>query len=195
MGETYRMTIAIAFKILFWAWIVSETLVMLLTRTRKSEGKVQDRGSLLVVMGVICGAIYLGEWIGAVYKPAAIHSPHWMRGVILAVMALGVAIRWTAILTLGRSFSVNVAIHTTQTLHTKGLFRYLRHPSYTGMMVIFFALGLATGNWLGLAVIVIFPMLALLYRMHVEEVVLTGAFGQEYVEYSLRTKRLIPGIY
>ena len=36
---------------------------------------------------------------------------------------------------------------------------------------------------------------ALLYRIHVEEAALTGAFGQEYVEYSRTTKRLIPGIY
>jgi protein-S-isoprenylcysteine O-methyltransferase Ste14 len=48
---------------------------------------------------------------------------------------------------------------------------------------------------LGLAIIVLLPMAALLYRIHVEEAALTGAFGAEYMEYSRRTKRLIPGIY
>lgn len=182
-------------KILFWAWIVSEVLVVLVTRTRKSEGEVQDRGSMLLLWVVIFCAMSLGGWIGEVYRPAAMHSPHWMRYVVVALLALGLAIRWTAILTLGKSFSVNVAIHATQTLHRTGLFRYMRHPSYTGMLVIFLAMGLNTRNWLGLAVIMIFSVAALLYRMHVEEAALTRAFGPEYMEYSRTTKRLIPGIY
>jgi protein-S-isoprenylcysteine O-methyltransferase Ste14 len=88
-----------------------------------------------------------------------------------------------------------VAIHATQKLNQSGLFRLMRHPSYTGMMLIFLAMGLATRSWLGLGIIVGLPAAALLYRMHVEEAALTGAFGEEYVEYSQRTKRLIPGIY
>jgi protein-S-isoprenylcysteine O-methyltransferase Ste14 len=71
----------------------------------------------------------------------------------------------------------------------------MRHPSYTGLLLIFLAVGLNTRNWLGLGIIVLLPLAALLYRIHVEEVALTGAFGTEYMEYSRRTKRLIPGIY
>ena len=71
----------------------------------------------------------------------------------------------------------------------------MRHPSYTGMLLIFLAIGLNTKNWLGLAIIVLLPMAALLYRIHVEEQALQGAFGREYAEYSQRTKRLIPGVY
>ncbi len=71
----------------------------------------------------------------------------------------------------------------------------MRHPSYTGILLIFVAMGLATRNWLGLGIIVLLPTAALLYRIHVEEAALTGAFGKEYAEYSQRTKRLIPGIY
>ena len=189
------MLISTIGKTLFWAWIVSEILVVLVTRTRRGDGKVQDRGSMLVLWIVIFCAINLGEWIGGVYRPAAMHSPHWMRIVVVGLMALGLAIRWTAILTLGKSFSVNVAIHDTQTLHTTGLFRYMRHPSYTGMLLLFLALGLDTRNWLGLAIIVIFPVAALLYRMHVEEDALEGAFGSQYVEYRRSTKRLVPGVY
>ena len=63
------------------------------------------------------------------------------------------------------------------------------------MMLLFLAVGLDTRNWLWLGMIVVLPMAALLYRMHVEEAALTGAFGAEYVEYSRTTKRLIPGVY
>jgi protein-S-isoprenylcysteine O-methyltransferase Ste14 len=43
--------------------------------------------------------------------------------------------------------------------------------------------------------VVILPTAALLYRIHVEEMALTEAFGPQYLEYSRTTKRLFPGIY
>jgi protein-S-isoprenylcysteine O-methyltransferase Ste14 len=129
------------------------------------------------------------------YRPTAFHAGEWFRYVCLGLLMLGLAIRWTAIYTLGRTFSANVAIHATQNLNQSGLFRWMRHPSYTGLLLIFVAAGLNTRNWLGLAIIVLLPLAALLYRIHVEELALTGAFGAEYVEYSRKTKRLVPGIY
>jgi len=41
----------------------------------------------------------------------------------------------------------------------------------------------------------VFPTAALLYRIHVEEMALTEAFGEDYLEYSRVTRRLLPGIY
>jgi protein-S-isoprenylcysteine O-methyltransferase Ste14 len=113
----------------------------------------------------------------------------------VAILAAGLAIRWTAVATLGKKFSANVAIHASQTLHRSGLFRFVRHPSYTGLLLIFVALGIHTRSWWGLAVMLIPTTAALLYRIHVEEAALVVAFGQEYRDYSRTTKRLIPGIY
>jgi protein-S-isoprenylcysteine O-methyltransferase Ste14 len=182
-------------KTLYWAWIVTEVLVLVVTRTRRGGGKVRDRGSLIVLWIVIFGSMSAGSWLGATNQPTAFHAGEWLRYVCLGLLALGLAIRWTAIYTLGKAFSANVAIHATQRLNQSGLFRWMRHPSYTGLLLIFLAVGLNTRNWLGLGIIVLLPLAALLYRIHVEEVALTGAFGTEYVEYSRRTKRLIPGIY
>jgi len=195
VGETCSMTIHLIWSTLFWAWIATEAMVALFTRTHGDEGDVQDRGSLLVLWAVIFGAMFGGSWVGAVYQPAMFQAGHWLRYVCLGLLALGLVIRWMAIYTLGKSFSANVAIHATQTLNVSGLFQWMRHPSYAGMMLIFLAMGLNTHNWLGLAMIVLLPAAALLYRMHVEEAALTGAFGAEYVAYSERVKRLIPGIY
>jgi protein-S-isoprenylcysteine O-methyltransferase Ste14 len=182
-------------KTLYWAWIVTEVLVLVVTRTRRGGGEVRDRGSLIVLWVVIFGSMSVGSWLGATYQPTAFHTGEWLRYVCLGLLALGLAIRWTAIYTLGKTFSANVAIHATQRLNQSGLFRWMRHPSYAGLLLIFLAVGLNTRNWLGLGIIVLLPLAALLYRIHVEEIALTGAFGAEYAEYSRRTKRLIPGIY
>jgi len=195
VGETCSMTIHMIWKTLYWAWILTEVWVLVVTRTRHSSGEVRDRGSLWVLWFTIFGAMFVGSWVGAVYQPAMFAAGHWLRYVCLGLLAVGLAIRWSAIYTLGRSFSSNVAIHATQTLNQSGLFRWMRHPSYTGILLIFLAVGLATRNWLGLGIIVLLPAAALLYRIHVEEAALAGAFGAEYMAYSQKTKRLIPGIY
>ena len=189
------MTIYWMWKALYYSWLLTEVLVLVVTRTRRGGGNVQDRGSLMVLWVVIFGAMFVGSWAGAVVQPARFHTPPWFAEVCLGLLALGLVIRWTAIYTLGKAFSANVAIHATQRLNVSGVFRWMRHPSYTGMMLIFLAMGLNTHSWLGLGIILALPAAALLYRIHVEEAALTGAFGTEYVEYSARTKRLIPGIY
>jgi protein-S-isoprenylcysteine O-methyltransferase Ste14 len=183
------------FQVLYLSWIATEIYVLLITRTRSGGGAISDRGSLRVLWITIMTSIALGMWIGAVYAPTRIHGALWLGPVAVVLLALGLAIRWTAIYTLGKSFSANVAIHATQTLNRSGLFRFARHPSYTGMILIFIAMGLSTRNWLGLAIMVLPPVAALMYRIHVEELALTQAFGSQYIEYSRTTKRLIPFVY
>jgi protein-S-isoprenylcysteine O-methyltransferase Ste14 len=186
---------AALFNILFRTWIVSEVLILIVTRTRRGGGTVRDRGSLLLLWPTIVLSITAGMWIAGTYPHTMFGGAHWLVTVGLVLFVFGLAIRWTAIATLGKSFSANVAIHASQTVHKTGLFALVRHPSYSGMVLIFVAVGLITRNWISLGVIVIPPMAALLYRIHVEEAALVEAFGNEYVSYSRVTKRLIPGVY
>jgi protein-S-isoprenylcysteine O-methyltransferase Ste14 len=134
-------------------------------------------------------------WYGDTHSHTMFGGANWLRMAGLVLLILGLAIRWTAILTLGTTFSTNVAIHAAQTLRTTGPYRWVRHPSYTGMLVIFTAIGLYERDWISLAVVLILPTAALLYRIYVEEMALTEAFGKQYLEYCNTTKRLIPGVY
>jgi hypothetical protein len=111
------MTLQIIFKLLYWSWIVTEVLVLAVTRTRSGGGEVRDRGSLGLLWVVIFASITAGMWVGATYRPAAIHGAPWLGFVIVSLLALGLLIRWSAIYTLGRAFSANVAIHATQQLN------------------------------------------------------------------------------
>ena len=183
------------YRALYWVWIVSEVLILIVTRTRSGGGDVRDRGSLLILWPVITASIVTGSWVGDAQGPTMFSGAHWLRWLALALLVAGLAIRWTAIAALGRSFSANVAIRTGQRLYTGGLFHFVRHPSYSGMLLIFLSLGLATRKWLALAILLVPTTAALLYRIHVEETALNEAFGAEYAAYSRTTKRLIPGLY
>jgi len=181
--------------VLLGGWTASEVLILIVTRTRRGGGTVSDGGSLLILWPVIFAALSLATWIGATQPQTIFGGAHWVRTASLWLFLAGLTIRWTAIVTLGRSFSANVAIRMNQKVQKTGLFRLVRHPSYTGLLVIFAADGLHTRNWLGLAAVLVPTTAALLYRIHVEERALREAFGAEYVEYSRVTKRLVPGIY
>jgi protein-S-isoprenylcysteine O-methyltransferase Ste14 len=71
----------------------------------------------------------------------------------------------------------------------------MRHPSYTGLLLAYLALGVRSLNWVSVGIIMVPVMAALLYRIRVEEAVLTQAFGEQYRAYCAATPRLIPGVY
>lgn len=188
------MTLHDLFTALFWGWVGFEILLQLVTRSSRSHGEIKDRGSLLLMFPVVFASIWVATWYGETHTRNMLGGAQWLRTAGLVLLVIGLAIRLTAILTLGGSFSTNVAIHTTQTLNRKGLYKWVRHPSYTGMLVIFAAIGIYLGNWVSLAIVLVFPALVLLYRIHVEEIALKEAFGEEYAEYCKVTWRLLPGI-
>jgi protein-S-isoprenylcysteine O-methyltransferase Ste14 len=110
-------------------------------------------------------------------------------------MVAGAVFRLYAIRQLGRYFVPEVTIQPGQRVVDQGLYRYLRHPSYTGTFITILGYALALGNWLSLAVMLLVSGLVYGLRMRIEEAALVEAFGAEYQAYMRRTKRLIPFIF
>ncbi len=189
------MNLSMAWFLSYCGWIASEIYVGVSTRTRHSSGTVRDRGTLRLLWIVIALSLGVGITLGQIMGPNLPGSAVWPAPVSLAVLVCGMALRWTAIRTLGKSFSSNVAIHATQKVMKSGLYRLMRHPSYTGLLLSILAVGLHTRNGIALLIVIVPTTAALLYRIQIEEIALREHFGQEYEEYCDETKRLIPGIY
>jgi protein-S-isoprenylcysteine O-methyltransferase Ste14 len=189
------MDISFLWKVLVYGWCTSEVLLGIATRTRRGGGEVKDRASLIVLWVTITLAITAGETIHYSMPPNMFGGAHWLILVAMIVLLAGIGLRAAAILSLGKAFSSNVAIRKNQTIYRGGLYRYLRHPAYTGSLLAFLGLGIEVRNWLGCFVLMAPITAAFLYRIHVEEAALHEAFGAEYAAYSRATKRLIPGIY
>jgi protein-S-isoprenylcysteine O-methyltransferase Ste14 len=111
------------------------------------------------------------------------------------VFIAGLALRFWAVLTLGRFFKITVSIQEGRRVVRSGPYRLLRHPSYTGLLVALLGLGLALQTWLGLLALIVLPSIGVLIRIRVEESVLIEALGQDYVSYAAETRRLIPGLW
>jgi protein-S-isoprenylcysteine O-methyltransferase len=184
----------------YFGWFTSEICIAVATRTRRGKGDVRDRGTMLLLWIAMFSSISLGSWLGGRQgpnipdTPAVLEMP-WLRVVSLLVLMSGLILRWVAVFSLGRAFSANVAILDSHKVMKSGLYRWMRHPSYTGLLMCLLGVALHTRNWMAILVIFVPPTVALLYRIHIEEIALREHFGEEYVSYSQETKRLVPGIY
>ena len=112
----------------------------------------------------------------------------------LAIFLVGCVLRVAAMLILGPRFSVWVAIQQDHRLQTTGLYRFVRHPSYTGALLTLFGWALTFRSAIGLllAATMVFPLVR---RMKAEERLLIAVFGDGYTNYRARTWRLVPLIY
>jgi protein-S-isoprenylcysteine O-methyltransferase len=175
-------------------WGASEVLLLILTRSRKGS-EDRDKGSLvwlnLVIYSCIAVAVTMGMLgIGRVKGlPAAVP----LAGLVMLV--LGILIRWTAIFTLRKYFTVNVVIQSGHKIIKSGIYRFVRHPSYSGALISFWGMGLIFSNWVSFVVMALPITIAFLKRIKLEERALTEAFGEEYEEYRKHSWHLFPLIY
>jgi protein-S-isoprenylcysteine O-methyltransferase Ste14 len=110
----------------------------------------------------------------------------------VALVSIGLAFRLYAITVLGRYFTPSVTVVADQKLVEDGPYKLIRHPAYTGLLIMFLGFGLGSTNWLSLLALMGCALLGLSYRIYVEEHALLAHLGLPYQEYMQRTKRLIP---
>jgi protein-S-isoprenylcysteine O-methyltransferase Ste14 len=189
------MTLTIVWRIVIWLWVVSEAAIGIGTHAKKGTANVRDRGSLILLWIVIGVATFAAGAVREIQGEPLPLSSRWAKGIGLAILAAGLVLRWSAIATLGRYFTSNVAIHEGQKVLRTGVYRFMRHPSYTGLWLALIRLAIHFRNWWSLAITLIPVTAAILYRIHVEEAALIDAFGSEYEDYRKSTSRLVPGLY
>lgn len=179
----------------FSAWGLME-LWILSRDIRRFSGRTVDRGSFLGFVICIPSAL-------AIAFDVAPRHPGWaIAGAGPALFWIGIALTWAgmafrlwAVLTLGAFFRTSVVVQEGHQLVTAGPYRWLRHPSYTGVIVTMTGLGLALGNWVSLAAMAILPTVAIVWRIHVEERALAEKFGDSYRDFRKSRSAVIPAIW
>jgi protein-S-isoprenylcysteine O-methyltransferase len=181
------------FVALFCIYWISEILIGRRMRAGRQD-RTDDRGSLRLLAIVFPLAWWAAVAIIWAVPQASIRSTA-VFGAGLIIMVAGQLLRWWSIATLGRLFTINVAIRSGHQLVDTGPYRYIRHPSYTAILLFCLGAGLCFSNVLSLGVLVIPTTAALFNRIRVEEDVLQSGLGDAYRNYMTRTWRLLPGLY
>ena len=180
---------------LFLAWPVAEFVLGRIRRASGESHDVQDRGSqgvLWLAISISVTAGMFAQRIGSGGFGLTLAQRGWLA---LALLVTGLSLRVWAIVSLGKFFTVQVAVHTDHRVVRAGPYRWLRHPSYSGALIGFAGLGVLAGNAWSLAIILAGTGVGFAYRISVEERALRAQLGEEYADYSRVTRRLIPFIY
>lgn len=106
---------------------------------------------------------------------------HWPANVGTALSLLGVIL-----IVMGWA-----QIHRAKGLVTKGIYRYLRHPQYTGLILFTFGWIL---HWPAVITLCLWPIIIVAYvwLAKQEEKEIIKEFGEDYIKYARQTKRFIP---
>ena len=166
-------------------------------RRATAAGAMSDRdaGSLrrlwIVITLSMAAGVILSEYAVRPYLPVGLP---W-RSIGLGVFAVGAIVRWWSIWHLGRFFTVNVAVAADHRVVDTGPYRWVRHPSYSGLLLQFAGFGLTLGTVPALVVVLVPPTLALLHRIRVEEAALRAHLPDSYPAYAARTKKIVPLVF
>jgi protein-S-isoprenylcysteine O-methyltransferase len=180
------------FDATYFVWFASEIIGALLIPKLRGRGTTRvrrDRGSAALILLAVW--ISLGIALSFGYGGVG-RLPDWVFYPGIFLMLLGVAIRQWAIAVLGRFFSLNVRVVEDHKVVDKGPYRWVRHPSYTGVLITFIGLSLAVQSLGALFVLLAVFGISFGYRMRVEEKTLLTELGDNYASYMKRTKRIIP---
>ncbi len=109
-------------------------------------------------------------------------------------MVSGFILRQWSIQVLGKLFTPVISIQEGHQLIIKGPYKYVRHPSYSGLLTELLGTSLAVSNWICFILVFCFILPPLIYRIKVEEKELVKKFGRDYIAYKERTKMLIPWV-
>lgn len=175
-------------------FLASEVALTISHRSR-GTGVRQDRSTLRLLWAIIALAVIASIYTARHAAWALLPRGSMLAAVALVIFTAGIALRWWAIIVLGRFFTVDVHIEPDHQLVDHGPFRLLRHPSYSGVLLAFAGFGLALANWLAAVVLLLPILLAFARRINVEERALLDGLGKSYRDYTAHTKRLIPYVY
>jgi protein-S-isoprenylcysteine O-methyltransferase len=182
----------VIFDTAYFVWLASELIGAVLIPRLRGRGATtvrRDRGSTALILLTVW--ISLGIALSFGYGGVG-QLPGWVFYLGIFLMLLGIVVRQWAIAVLGRFFSLNVRIVEDHQVVDKGPYRWVRHPSYTGVLITFIGLSLAVQSLGALLVLLAVFTVSFGYRMRVEEKTLLSELGDNYASYMKKAKRIIP---
>ena len=142
-----------------------------------------SKKSLIFIIIQISSMVYL-----------LIFNNHFFTGLGLVVQSIGIFIGIWGILIMGiGNFNIQPEVKSNSLIIT-GPYKWIRNPMYIAVLLFYLPIVLQNFSWLNVLVFISL-LIANLLKIYSEEQFLEERFGDYYLEYNRKTKRLIPFIY
>jgi len=159
-----------------------------LFKTEKADKPFVVLASLIFFSSLVVSIWDLVEIQGAQYRLSALN----VVGLVLFLM--GCSLRIVGRKTLGKYYSYGLRTLPDQKLIVVGVYKHIRHPINLATIIYSLGIPLIFSSLYGFYIMLgLIPLI--LYRIRIEERMLIQKFGNKYLEYMKKTKRLIPFVY
>ena len=159
------------FRILVVFTIVQRLLELVLAKVNESL-LIRSGGLIVKETNYIFMVLLHTSWL-LVLSYFAFFSPIVLEPVVatvaLAFFLLGQTIRVVAIFTLGKKWSTRIMVRPGGKVVTKGIFKWIRHPNYVGVILEIAALPLFARLYVVALVFSILNLITLFLRLKKEE--------------------------
>jgi protein-S-isoprenylcysteine O-methyltransferase Ste14 len=158
----------------------------------KNEEK-GDRSFWAILPGFLI--IFFAPPLEEMYLQAVLPRNLWMQIAGIVLILVGIMLHVWVRAHLRGLYSGHVEVQTGHTLVQSGPYRWIRHPGYAGFLLMAIGLALGFSSLIGLAAVPCLLLPGLIYRMKIEETLLTEQFGEQFRMYALKTRRIIPFVW
>jgi protein-S-isoprenylcysteine O-methyltransferase Ste14 len=188
----------LVFALVMLSWFAFVVVFLVRQKPPNAPASKRERASIIGI--VLQGAGYGLVWSLRRHFFSPIVALSKPLEIALAVFTVAIAVGsvWfisSAIRTLGKQWSLGARLIEGHKLITEGPYRVVRNPIYTGMFGMLLATGLAVSHWLGLLIAIVVYAIGTAIRVHSEEKLLRGAFGEEFDSYARRVAAVIPFLF
>jgi len=190
-GGAYFMTIIDWMFVLVSVIWISE-FILFRNRGVGKEDPLETRSFLLILSALLL-TIVTSVFLQEMREMSSIILP--MKWIGLFLFSLGVFLRFWGILHLKAQFTRHVTVREGDQIVSTGPYRKLRHPLYTGLLLIGLGMSLFFTSLIGAIVGGVLLSWMLVIRIRHEEKLLIEKFGPEYKEWMSKRARLLPFIY
>ena len=160
-----------------------------ITTDQIGKGKAGHVLAIEITMKVVTYLVPPVEVVSILYKTSIFSKGLRLLGAVIG--AIGVAIFILSVLTMRDNWRAGVSETDKTELVTSGIYRISRNPAFLGFDLVYIGILLMFFNWILFAVSVFAMAMFHLQIVFVEEVFLSSAFGQDYMEYREHVCRYI----
>lgn len=188
--DFYTLMFTSLFAVMWVGWFV---VWRIMARRVKEAQQFEDLPSRLahIVPILIAGALLLPLPFPSLLSQRFVPHAFWPAVLGALVTFAGLVICVWARFTIAGNWSSDVQVKHDHELIVTGPYRWVRHPIYTGLLLMFAGSALGVAEWRGVLAVAI--VLASFWRkLRIEETAMRDTFGAAYDRYAERTRALIP---